>query len=87
MNVLIIASHPDDEILGVGGTIFDLADKGARIYCLIMTKGMVEIHGNENVEMLREEAREVHKFLPFTETTFLDFPSLNMDTVSKREIN
>jgi len=87
MKVLVIASHPDDEVLGVGGTVFDLAEKGAKIYFLIMTKGMEEIHGKEKMEMLREEAREVHKFLPSTETTFLDFPSLNMDTVPKRDIN
>jgi len=37
--------------------------------------------------MLRKEAREVHKYLPSTETFFCDFPSLNMDTVPKRDIN
>jgi len=54
MDILIIASHPDDEVLGVGGTAFDLSDKGASIYYIIMTKAMVEVHGKERVEMLRK---------------------------------
>jgi len=87
MKVLVIASHPDDEVLGVGGTVFSLANEGYEIYFLIMTKGMVEVHGKEKVEFLRQEAIEVHKYLPSSGTFFEDFPSLNMDTIPKREIN
>ena len=36
--VLIIAPHPDDETLGVGGTILKLNSIGAEIYWLIITE-------------------------------------------------
>ena len=36
-NVLIIAPHGDDEILGCGGTINKYVDKGYKVYVAIMT--------------------------------------------------
>ena len=86
MNILIIACHPDDEVLGVGGTAFDLAEKGASIYYLIMTKAMANVHGSEKSEKMREEAKKVHQFLPSSGTIFFDFPSGNIDTTPHRDI-
>lgn len=37
--VLIIVAHPDDEILGMGGTIAKWASEGAEIALLIVTDG------------------------------------------------
>ena len=31
MNILVISSHPDDEVLGMGGTIYKLANEGHKI--------------------------------------------------------
>ena len=39
MRVLIIAPHPDDEIIGVGGTIAKRAKAGDEVYVCIVTKG------------------------------------------------
>ena len=36
--VLVIAPHPDDETLGVGGTILKLSASGAEVYWLIVTE-------------------------------------------------
>ncbi len=38
--ILIIAAHPDDEILGCGGTIKKLVMKGFKVKTLILTKGV-----------------------------------------------
>lgn len=34
MNVLVIAPHPDDEIIGVGGTIAKRIAQGDNVYVL-----------------------------------------------------
>ena len=36
-NILVVAAHPDDEVLGVGGTILKHKAKGDNVCWLIMT--------------------------------------------------
>ena len=38
-NILVIASHPDDEVLGCGGTLYNLKKKGAKISVLFLSDG------------------------------------------------
>ena len=40
MNVLVIAPHPDDEILGVGGTIAKRANDGDNVYVCVVIEVM-----------------------------------------------
>ena len=39
MNILAIGSHPDDIEFGCGGTIIKYADRGHRIFLMVMTQG------------------------------------------------
>jgi LmbE family N-acetylglucosaminyl deacetylase len=39
MNVLVIGAHPDDEVLGVGGTIVRHVQAGDRVYVYLLTDG------------------------------------------------
>lgn len=41
MKILVIAAHPDDEVLGCGGLICKYSKKRAEIYTLILTKGIL----------------------------------------------
>lgn len=41
MKVLVIASHPDDEVLGAGGTIAKHVQNNDEVFILILTKGRV----------------------------------------------
>ena len=49
MNVLIIAAHPDDEVLGCGGTIARLSHEGARVSILILAQGLTSRPGFDPV--------------------------------------
>ena len=40
MNVLIIVAHPDDEVLGMGGTMLKHALKGDKVYVVYLTSGI-----------------------------------------------
>ena len=37
--VLVIAPHPDDEIIGCGGTMAQHVEKGDRIFVIYVTSG------------------------------------------------
>ena len=40
MNILIIVAHPDDEVLGMGGTIAKYASNGDKVSIVYLTTGI-----------------------------------------------
>src|SRR5262245_31222368 len=45
-NILVIGPHPDDQELGMGGTVARLAEQGHNVLLLDMTNGEPTPHGN-----------------------------------------
>ena len=45
-NILVVGPHPDDQELGMGGTIARLADQGHRVLLLDMTNGEPTPYGD-----------------------------------------
>lgn len=82
-NILVIAPHPDDEVLGCGGTIDKYAKAGKSVYVLIMTRGDVKLYSDETVARGRNHARNAHLVLGVKETFFFDFPAPNLDVTSR----
>ena len=87
MNILVIAPHPDDEILGCGGTIAKHVAKGDDVYVSIVTRGMAPMFPQELVERTRSECRRADSFLGVKETSFLDFPAVKLEEIPRSEFN
>ena len=87
MRVLVIAPHPDDEIIGVGGTIAKRANDGDEVYVCVVTKGKSPIFNDEFIEQGRKECRKADKKLGVKETIFLDFTAVMLETVPRYEFN
>ena len=87
MKILVIAPHPDDEIIGVGGTIAKRVQAGDEVYVCIVTKGIEPIFREEFIEQGRKECREADAKLGVKETIFLDFPAVMLETVPRYEFN
>ena len=85
--VLVVAPHPDDEVLGVGGTMLRHLAAGDAVHVVICTRGEVAHFGQEQVERVQAEARAVHAFLGLTGSHFLDMPAARLDTVASAELN
>jgi LmbE family N-acetylglucosaminyl deacetylase len=81
-NVLVIAAHPDDEILGSGGTIKKLINHGYKVITVISAKGRKE--EESRIQPLMVQA---NKHLGVEEVLFLEFPNLLMETIPLVEIN
>lgn len=85
--VLVIAPHPDDEVLGCGGTIRKYSKEKAEVYVLIVTKGSPRLYEQTRIVNIRKEALDAHEILGVKETRFLDFPAPDLDITSQADIS
>ena len=80
--VLVIAAHPDDETLGMGGTIHKLSLLGSRVRVIFLSDGVGsrdEIR--ESVDSRRAAAISALRVLNCTDVHFYDYPDNSMDTM------
>ncbi|WP_289047620.1 PIG-L deacetylase family protein [uncultured Psychrobacter sp.] len=88
-NILVVAPHPDDEVLGCGGTIAKHIRSGDKVYVAIMTNALIgapELFDIQNVENIRTEALKSHKVLGVEETFFYDFPAPQLEQYPQYKI-
>lgn len=84
--VIVISAHPDDEILGVGGTLLKHKKNGDILAWLIITV-VSEEYGftKERVNSRNEEINQVGNMVGFTFVYNLNYPtmSLNSDIINE----
>ena len=92
--VMIIASHPDDEVLGCGGLISKLKKKGADFFILFLGEGstcryddVTDTNALEAIEYRELCAKKALKFLEIKNYYFNRFPCSRFDTIPIIEIN
>lgn len=88
-NILIIAPHADDEVLGCGATMAKEAAKGNNVYVLICTNahvGAPELFSEEIIQTIRAEALQAHKVLGVCQTHFLELPAPQLDQFPRYKI-
>jgi len=49
--VLVVAPHPDDETLGVGGTIAKFSSQGDEVFVLIVSGHLPPLYSREDYEI------------------------------------
>ncbi len=91
--VAIIVAHPDDEILGCGGTIANHVKVGDDVRILILAEGITSRDkkrnpGNREDELnrLKQTARDANKVLGVTSLEICDFPDNRMDSVDRLDV-
>ncbi len=84
---LVLAPHPDDEVLGCGGTMARLAEMGREVHVGIVTRGLEPRYTAASVERVIGEARAAHTRLGVTRTHHLDFPAAELDRVPHATLN
>ena len=87
MRILVIAPHPDDEVLGCGGTIAKHASGGDEVYLCIVTKAYPPEWSEDEVRERKEEVLRANKILGIKKTYFLDLPTVKLDTIPQKELN
>lgn len=85
--VLVVAPHPDDETLGVGGTIAKFAEANNEVHVLMVSGHLPPLYSREDYEITVAEARKAFDILGVTDSLFLEIPATMIGDVPVHEVN
>lgn len=91
-SVLILAAHPDDEVLGCGGTIAKLTNAGSMVHVAFLADGVFSRvndqiqEQHECLKIRRAAAKKACNILGVKTVSFGDFPDNRMDTIALLDI-
>ena len=83
--VLVIAAHPDDEVLGCGGTLALHARAGDEVHAAIACEGESLRYGPEGVGQ-SHHMQQAAQTLGLQDVRLLGFPDQRLDTVTLTDI-
>ena len=87
--ILVVAAHPDDEVLGCSGTIARHVSDGDKVYMVFMSDGVTSrsVADSNEVEARKQAAKNASNILGISESPrFLGFPDNRMDTLALLDI-
>lgn len=92
-NIMVIAAHPDDEVLGCGATIAKHTKAGDKVKVIILAEGLTSRSKHRNpkenaceLSQLVKSARKANDILGVSSIEFCDFPDNRMDSVDLLDI-
>lgn len=88
--VLVVAAHPDDELLGCGATLLKLQKSNVQIFLVYISegvsarfeKGVSNLKLNDSIENRENMAKEYARKRNFTILDFFRYPNLRIDGTS-----
>ena len=91
--ILVVAAHPDDEVLGCGGAIAHHADSGDQVHILIVAEGSTSrldrrdrLQVSSELAVLSNAARKAASILGASGVEFLDFPDNRLDSFDRLDL-
>ena len=87
--VLVVCAHPDDDVLGMGGTIALHARNGDAVRIVCVTDGSSSQYPNDSELRRRkeDEAQRAAAILGVGDYVHLDLPDMRLDTVAHVDVN
>lgn len=90
--VLVVAAHPDDEILGCGATAARLVQEGREVYFAILGEGITSRHGTRDaadpgrLSLLHQHAQAAARKIGVKDLFLHKLPDNRLDTVPLLEV-
>ena len=91
--ILVVAAHPDDEILGCGGTIVKHLQEGDNVHVVILAEGITSRSENRDRDKQANALSEIagseesaHKILGTTSLELFDLPDNRMDSLDRIDV-
>lgn len=81
--VLVVAPHADDETIGAGGTLLELAAQGAALHWLIVTTPRGAGYSDAYCEMHSRQAEAVARAYPMAATHHFDLPASSLQAMGR----
>jgi len=85
--VLVVAPHPDDETLGVGGTIAKHSAQGDEVFVLMVSGHLPPIYSRKAYEETVSEAYSAFSVLGVKKSEFLEIPATMIGDQPLHEVN
>ena len=92
MSILCVAAHPDDEVLGCGGTLARLAEEGKQVFVAILGEGIIsrfkerDTANEGEMDRLKEVSKQVAKRLGAKDIFLKNLPDNRFDTIPILEL-
>lgn len=92
MSVLVVAAHPDDEVLGAGGTIRKLRDRGREVHVVILGEGVTSRYAQRSqadraeLDELQARARAANATLGVDSLTLCGLPDNRFDSMDLLDV-
>lgn len=86
LSYLIVVAHPDDEVLGAGGTIHTLTQRGEEVNVCILCSEVEIRNFRPTTEELNSDIQEANKLLGVNEIYLGGFPNIALNTVKQLDI-
>lgn len=84
--ILVIATHPDDETMGCGGTLLKHRAAGDRLFWLIVTRAFEPFWSAEIIRVKSAEVDAVAAGYPIEKVFWLGLPTTRLDTLPQADI-
>ena len=92
-SVLVVAAHPDDEVLGCGGTIARHAEAGDQVHVLIVAEGATSRlqqrdrgEARDELSALAQAAQKAGTILGAAGVELLDYPDNRLDSLDRLDL-
>ncbi|TVT58083.1 MAG: PIG-L family deacetylase [Sedimenticola thiotaurini] len=87
-NVLVVAAHADDEVLGCAGALARHVAEGDMVHVVFMADGVTSRPGADmsNIQARMAAAEKAHAILGVSRVNYLKFPDNQMDTPSLLDV-
>ncbi|HYH36158.1 MAG TPA: PIG-L deacetylase family protein [Candidatus Saccharimonadales bacterium] len=85
--IVVFTPHPDDETLGMGGTIAKMSKAGHDVTVVTVSAHSPPLYSEEMRERTLQEAKNAHERLGVHESTYLGYAAVSLEATDSAELN